>query len=135
MDGIGLLLLNAALTAFGFFVTAPILLNAISAFGVQKKFAEAMIQEGIIEEKEVRQMQPKKQAAGIIVAVIVLAAAGLTARRVDYGLLCLAFGFVMGLLKYRSILQFNSLTVKRFQNTYRDSYNAAKLNKYVDKMF
>ena len=41
----------------------------------------------------------------------------------------------MGLLKYRSILQFNSLTVKRFQNTYRDSYNAAKLNKYVDKMF
>ena len=135
MEGFGLFLVDALLTVFGFFVAAPILLNAISAFGVQKKFAEAMIQEGVIEEKEVRQMQPKKQAAGVIVATIVLAAAIFSASRVNYGLICLFFGFVMGLLKYRSILQFNSLTVKRFQNTYRDSYNAAKLNKYVDKMF
>ena len=135
MEGIGLLLLNAGLTAFGFFVCAPILLNAISAFGVQKRFAETMIQEGIIAEKEVRQMQPKKQLAGVIIAAVVLLAAFLVARGVSYGLICVFFGFAVGLIRYRRILQFNSLTVKRFQNTYRDAYNAAKLNKYVDKMF
>lgn len=135
MDNLGLLLLNAGLTAFGFFVCAPILLNAISTFGVQKRFAETMVQEGIIDEKEVRQMQPKKQLAGVIVAVVVLVAAFLVARHVNFGLICVFFGFAVGLVRYRRILQFNSLTVKRFQNTYRDSYNAAKLNKYVDKMF
>jgi len=135
MDNLGLLLLNAGLTAFGFFVCAPILLNAISAFGVQKRFAETMVQEGIIEEKEVRQMQPKKQLAGVIVAAVVLIAAFLVARRISFGLICVFFGFAVGLIRYRRILQFNSLTVKRFQNTYRESYNAAKLNKYVDKMF
>lgn len=135
MEGIGLLLLNAGLTAFGFFVTAPILLNAISTFGVQKKFAETMVQEGIIDGKEVRQMQPKKQLAGVIVAAVVLTAAALVSSRVDFGLICMSFGFLVGLVRYRKILQFNSLTVKRFQNTYRDSYDAKKLNKYVDKMF
>ena len=135
MDNMGLLLLNAGLTAFGFFVAAPILLNAISTFGVQKRFAEAMVAEGIIEEKHVREMQPKKQLAGVIVAAIVLIAAYFTASRIQFGLICLTFGFVVGLVRYRKVLQFNSLTVKRFQNTYRDSYNAAKMNKYVDKMF
>lgn len=135
MKGMGLLLLNAGLTAFGFFVAAPILLNAISTFGVQKKFAEAMIQEGVIAEKEVRQLQPKKQLAGVIVAAVVLAAAVLVSSRVSYGLICMSFGFLVGLVRYRKVLQFNSLTVKRFQNTYRDAYDAKKLNKYVDKMF
>jgi hypothetical protein len=135
MDNLGLLLLNAGLTAFGFFVAAPILLNTISTFGVQKRFAETMIAEGIIEEKHVRELQPKKQIAGVIISVIVLAAAYFTASRINFGLICLTFGFAVGLIRYRKILQFNSLTVKRFQNTYRDSYNAAKLNKYVDKMF
>lgn len=135
MDNLGLLLLNAGLTAFGFFVAAPILLNTISTFGVQKRFAETMIAEGIIEEKHVRELQPKKQIAGVIISVIVLAAAYFTASRISFGLICLTFGFAVGLVRYRKILQFNSLTVKRFQNTYRDSYNAARLNKYVDKMF
>lgn len=135
MDNLGLLLLNAGLTAFGFFVAAPILLNTISTFGVQKRFAETMIAEGIIEEKHVRELQPKKQIAGVIISVIVLAAAYFTASRIHFGLICLTFGFAVGLVRYRKILQFNSLTVKRFQNTYRDSYNAARLNKYVDKMF
>lgn len=135
MDNLGLLLLNAGLTAFGFFVCAPILLNAISTFTVQKRFAQAMVQEGIIEEKEVRQMQPKKQLAGCIIAAIVLVAAFLVGSRINFGVICVFFGFAVGLIRYRRILQFNSLTVKRFQNTYRDSYDAKKLNKYVDKMF
>jgi hypothetical protein len=134
MDNLGLLLLNAGLTAFGFFVCAPILLNAISTFTVQKRFAQAMVQEGIIEEKEVRQMQPKKQLAGCIIAAIVLAAAFLVGSRINFGVICVFFGFAVGLIRYRRILQFNTLTVKRFQNTYRDSYDAKKLNRYVDKM-
>lgn len=135
MEGFGLFIINAALTAFGFFVAAPILLNAVSTFGVQKKFAEAMVAEGVIDEPTVKQMQPKKQIAGVIIAAVVLVASSLVAWRMDFGLICLGFGFLLGLLKFRTILQFNSLTVKRFQNTYRDSYDAAKLNKYVNKMF
>ncbi len=135
MDNLGLLLLNAGLTAFGFFVCAPILLNAISTFTVQKRFAQAMVQEGIIEEKEVRQMQPKKQLAGCVIAAVVLVAAFLVGSRINFGAICVFFGFAVGLIRYRRILQFNTLTVKRFQNTYRDSYDAKKLNRYVDKMF
>ena len=135
MEGMGLLLLNAGLTAFGFFVAAPILLNTISTFGVQKRFAETMVQEGVIAEKEVRQMQPKKQLAGVIITAVVLIAAALVSSQVNYGLICMTFGFLVGLVRYRKVLQFNSLTVKRFQNTYRDAYDAKKLNKYVDKMF
>lgn len=135
MEGFSLFLVNAALTAFGFFVMAPILLNAVSTFGVQKQFAQAMVAEGIISEAEVKKMQPKKQIAGVIIAAVVLIAAAVTSRQVSYGTLCLGFGFLLGLVKYRTILQFNSLTVKRFQNTYKDAYDAKKLNKYVEKMF
>ncbi|MBE6989906.1 MAG: hypothetical protein E7426_04065 [Ruminococcaceae bacterium] len=135
MKDLTLLLLNAGLTAFGFFVAAPILLNAISTFGVQKRFAQAMIQEGIIEPHHVRELQPKKQLAGVIIAAIVLGAAYFTASRINFGLICLTFGFLVGLVRYRKVLQFNSLTVKRFQSTYRDLYDAGKMNRYVDKMF
>lgn len=135
MDEFGLFIVNALLTAVGFFVAAPVLLSAISTFTVQKRFAHTMIQEGIIEEKHVREVQPKKQIAGVIIAVLVIAAAILAACRVKFGLLCLLIGFAMGFLKFRNILQFNSLTVKRFQSTYQDSFNADKLNKYIDKMF
>lgn len=135
MGDLTLFLLNAGLTAFGFFVAAPILLNAISTFGVQKRFARAMVEEKIIEEKHVREMQPKKQLAGVLIAAVVLIAAFFTASRVQFGLICLTFGFLIGLIRYRRILQFNTLTVKRFQNTYRDQYDAARLNRYVDKMF
>ena len=38
-------------------------------------------------------------------------------------------------MKYRKVTQFNSLTVQRFKNTYKDCYDAKKLNAYVDKMF
>ena len=56
-------------------------------------------------------------------------------RAAPYGLICAVIGFVLGLVKYRKVLQFNSLTVQRFKNTFKDSFNADKLNRYVDKMF
>lgn len=136
MQGFGILLLNAVLTLFAFFAAAPITLSAISTLGVQKQFAKTMIDEGIIDEEEVKRIQPKKQAAGVVITIIVLAALILAAwRAAPYGPICAAVGFILGLVKYRKVLQFNSLTVQRFKNTYKDSYNAEKLNRYVDKMF
>lgn len=135
MDNLTLLLANVGVTAFSFFVAAPITLNAISTFGVQKRFARAMIEEGVVESAQVKEMEPKKQLAGVLVALIVLAALFYVATRVSFGLICLTVGLALGLFRYRKVLQFNSLTVKRFQNTYRDVYDAAKLNRYVDKMF
>ena len=136
MQGFGTLLLNAVLTLFAFFAAAPVTLSAISTFGVQKRFAEAMIAEGIITEESVKRIQPKKQTAGLIIAVIVVAALAIAAwRAAPYGPICAVVGMVLGLVKYRKVLQFNSLTVQRFMNTYKDNYNADKLNRYVDKMF
>ena len=136
MQGFGILLLNAVLTLFGFFAVAPIVLSAISTFGVQKRFAQAMIEEGIISAEEVKRVQPKKQTAGAIISVIVVAALVIAAwRAAPYGPICATVGTVLGLIKYRKVLQFNSLTVQRFKNTYKDSFNADKLNRYVDKMF
>ena len=42
---------------------------------------------------------------------------------------------VAGVLKYRNIIQFNSLTVQRFRNTYKDEMDLNKYNKYVDSHF
>ena len=135
MNDLSTLLLYAAVTAFSFFVAAPMALNAISAFTVQARFAEAMVKEGVIKEAQVKEMLPKKQIAGVIIAVICLAAALFAGTRTTLGLPCFGVGFLLGLLKYRDILKFNSLTVKRFQNTFRDQYNAEKMSRYVKRMF
>ncbi|MFQ9054110.1 MAG: hypothetical protein ACLR5H_14120 [Oscillospiraceae bacterium] len=42
---------------------------------------------------------------------------------------------MVGFLKYRQIVQFNSLTVKRFQNTYQGQMDVKKYNDYVNKTF
>ena len=135
MGDMTILLLNAALTAFGFFVVAPIFLSSVSTFTVQKKFAETMVEEKIIKAEKVREIQPKKQIAGVVIAVIVIIAAFFTASRINYGLICLAVGCLAGAVKFRNVVQFNTLTVKRFQNTYAGSYDEAKLKKYVNKIF
>ena len=135
MQDLPLLLLNAGLTAFGFFVAAPILLNCLSTFTVQKRFAETMIEEKIIKAEKVKELQPKKQIAGVIIAAVVICAAFITASRINYGLICVGVGFLAGLLKFRNIIQFNTLTVKRFQSTYAGSYDEAKLKKYVNRIF
>ena len=136
MEGFGILLLNAVLTLFAFFAAAPITLSAISTFGVQKRFAQTMVDEGIIAEEEVKRILPKKQGAGVVIAIVVLAALFIAAwRGAPYGPICAVVGMVLGLVKYRKVLQFNSLTVQRFKNTFKDSFNAEKLNRYVDKMF
>ena len=56
---------NAIIALFAFFVAAPMLLNAISLFTVQKRFAKVMVDEGVVKEETVRRLHPKKQVAGV----------------------------------------------------------------------
>ena len=136
MEGFGTFLWNAVITLFCFFALAPIVLSAISAFGVQKRFAQTMVDEGVISAEDVKMLLPKKQIAGVIVSVIVAAAVVYSCiQMLPFGPICAVFGLVAGIMKYRKILQFNSLTVQRFKSTFKDSYNAKKLNAYVDRMF
>jgi len=129
MEGFGIFLWNAVITLFSFLAVAPIVLSAVSQFGVQKRF-------GIISAEEVKLLQPKKQIAGVVISVIVVAALAYTCvKMLPYGPICALFGLAAGIMKYRKVLQFNSLTVQRFKTTYKDSYDAKKLNAYVDKMF
>lgn len=135
MDNFGILVLYAAIAAFSFFVGAPITLNSISTFGVQKKFSHDMIDRGIIKEADVKELEPKKQLMGVIIAVIVLAALLFVSLKIKMGLISMAIGLAVGLLRYRHILQFNNLTVKRFQNTYQGKYDKQKLKDYINKTF
>ena len=135
MDDFGILIIYAAIAAFSFFVAAPILLNSISTFGVQKQFANDMISKGIIKEDVVQEIQPKKQIAGIIIAIIVLAALLFASFKIRLGYISMAVGLLVGLLRFRHIVQFNNLTVKRFQSTYQGKYDTTKLNDYVKKTF
>lgn len=136
MSDFGTLLVNAAVTLFGFFAAAPMVLSTISTFGVQKRFAAVMVEEGVVKEADVKTLLPKKQLAGVVISLLVFAALFFTAwRMAPYGLICAVAGVGCGLLKYRKVVQFNSLTVKRFQSTFKDNYDAKKLNAYVDKHF
>ena len=60
-----LLLCNLLAALFAFFVAAPCIFNAISLFGVQKKFNQIMVDEGIIAAEEIQSLHPKKQTAGV----------------------------------------------------------------------
>ena len=64
---------NAIIALFAFFVAAPMLLNAISLFTVQKRFAKVMVDEGVVKEETVRRLHPKKQVAGVLISLLVLA--------------------------------------------------------------
>lgn len=130
------LILDAVLALFAFFAAAPVLLNTVAQFGVHKRFANTMVEEGIIAPEEVKLLLPKKQIAGVIISCIVLAVLGVTCyKTAPFGYLCAGVPFLVGLWKYRSVVQFNSYTVQRFQATFKDKYDVAKMNKYVDKMF
>ena len=93
MEGFGVFLWNAVITLFSFLAVAPIVLSAVSQFGVQKRFAQAMIDEGIISAEEVKLLQPKKQIAGVVISVIVVAALAYTCvKMLPYGPICALFG-------------------------------------------
>ena len=135
MENFEVLLLYAAIAAFSFFVAAPTVLNAVSAFGVQKKFAQDMIEHNIIDAEAVKEIEPKKQIAGLIISLVVLAALFFVSFRVNLGFISMGVGLLFGLLRFRHIVQFNNLTVKRFQNNYAGKYDKEKLKAYINKIF
>ena len=131
-----ILLVGIVDALFAFFVVAPILLNTASLFGVQKRFAQAMVEEGVIDADTVKQMQSKKQIAGVLISLVLFAVLLWTCwKSAPMGYLCGGVALVAGFLKYRKIVQYNSLTVKRFRNTYKDQMNVTKFNKFVDTHF
>lgn len=133
---LAILLVGIVDALFAFFVVAPILLNTASLFGVQKRFAQAMVEEGVIDADTVKQLQSKKQIAGVLISLVLFAVLLWTCwKSAPMGYLCGGVALVAGFLKYRKIVQYNSLTVKRFRNTYKDQMNVTKFNKFVDTHF
>ena len=136
MGDLAILLVGIVDALFAFFVVAPILLNSASLFGVQKRFAQAMVEEGVIDADTVKQMQSKKQIAGVLISLVLFAVLLWTCwKSAPMGYLCGGVALVAGFLKYRKIVQYNSLTVKTFRNTYKDHMDVKKFNKFVDTHF
>ena len=135
-SSISIFIVQAALALFTFFVAAPCVLNAISTFTVQARLAKALVEEGVITEADRRLLQPKKQIAGVVISVILVGAlVAVAARTAPYGFFSCGIAAIAGVLKYRRILEFNSLTVSRFKNTYQSVMNNNKYDQYVKKMF
>lgn len=136
MGDFGILLYYLVVTLFSFFVVGPCILNAISLFGVQKRFAKAMVEEGVISQEAVDRLHPKKQIAGVIISAAVTAALiYLAYRTAPIGYLCAAIAQIASIMKYYKIVQYNSLTVKRFRNSYQGELDAKKFNRFVEKNF
>lgn len=62
MGELTVLLIGVVDALFCLFVVAPMLLNTASLFGVQKQFAKAMVEEGVIDEATVKQLHPKSRS-------------------------------------------------------------------------
>jgi hypothetical protein len=136
MGDMGLLLYYVIIALFAFFVAAPCVLNAISLFGVQKRFAKAMVDEGIISQAAVDKLHPKKQLAGVLISTLVLGALLWFCYRLQpWGFAVGIVPLMVGFWKYRKVLEYNSLTVKRFRNSYQNELDAKKFNRYVEKTF
>ena len=63
MGDFGLLLYYTLGALFAFFVAAPFLLNAVSLFGVQKKFNQTMVDQGIISAEEIEALIVERKEA------------------------------------------------------------------------
>ena len=136
MGELSVLLIGVVDALFAFFVVAPIMLNTASLFGVQKRFAQVMVEEGVIDAETVKLLHPKKQIAGVLISVVLFAVLIWTCwKSAPMGYLCGGVALVAGFLKYRKIVQYNSLTVKTFRNTYKDHMDVQKFNKFVDTHF
>jgi len=136
MGDIGLLLYYAIVALFAFFVAAPCVLNAISLFGVQKRFAKVMVEEGVISQEAINKLHPKKQIAGVLISILVLGSLLWFCYRLQpWGFAVGIVPLMVGFWKYRKVLEYNSLTVKRFRNSYQNDLDAKKFNRYIEKNF
>jgi hypothetical protein len=137
MNGnMGQLIGDVLLVVFTFFGVVPVLLNTVSQFTVLKRFADEMVREGVIEEQKVKDLMPKKQIAGVAISALMLFVLfSACIKTAPFGWLCAGIPFILGLFKYRNIIEFNSFTVKRFQNNFKGEYDEKKLKKYIESHF
>lgn len=132
----GLLLYQLVIALFSFFVVAPCVLNAISLFGVQKKFNQTMVDKGIISADEIQKIHPKKQVASVIVAISVLGILFLFCWRLQVGaIIVAAIPLLLGFWKFRRVVEFNSLTARKFYSTYQKQLDEKKFDKYIKQNF
>lgn len=135
MGKFGLLLFYTLAALFAFFVAAPCLLNAVSLFGVQKKFNQTMVDEGVIAPEEIQKIHPKKQIASVVIAVLILAILAWFCFRLQAASVMAILPLLLGFWKYRKVLQFNSLTARKFYSTYQGHLDEKKFDKYIKKHF
>ena len=62
-EGLMIFIFQAIIALFAFFVVAPCVLNAVSLFTVQKRFAKTMIDLGVVQADVVHKLHPKKEIA------------------------------------------------------------------------
>ena len=67
-EGLMIFIFQAIIALFAFFVVAPCVLNAVSLFTVQKRFAKTMIDLGVVQADVVHKLHPKKEIAGVIIS-------------------------------------------------------------------
>lgn len=135
MGKFGLLLFYTLAALFAFFVAAPCLLNAVSLFGVQKKFNQTMVDEGVIASEEIQKIHPKKQIASVVIAVLILAILAWFCFRLQAASVMAILPLLLGFWKYRKVLQFSSLTARKFYSTYQGHLDEKKFDKYIKKHF
>lgn len=135
MGKFGLLFFYTLAALFAFFVAAPCLLNAVSLFGVQKKFNQTMVDEGVIASEEIQKIHPKKQIASVVIAVLILAILAWFCFRLQAASVMAILPLLLGFWKYRKVLQFNSLTARKFYSTYQGHLDEKKFDKYIKKHF
>ena len=94
------------------------------------------IQPGVDFEHETHLIDDHLLDSLSIISLVAVAAFGYGVwRQAPISYLSGGLPLVVGFLKYRQIVQFNSLTVKRFQNTYQGQMDVKKYNDYVNKTF
>ena len=132
----GVLVLDIAITLFSFFVTAPMVLNAISLFTVHRRFSYLMVNEGIAKEEDIKDIRRGKEIAGVIISAICLSIsvfAAIRGRAISW--VCILIGLLTGGLKYRKNLQYTSMTVDIFRKTYNGMFDKKKMDDFVQREF
>lgn len=133
------LLFDVVLTLFAFFVTGPMVLNAISQFTVQKKLMKRMIENGILPEDKVagaKDLYKSKKVAGVATSIVLLALVVVIAiKNAPWGYVCAAAGLALGIVKFRKACQYNSLATKNFKKSYRNFIDVKRFEKFEESEF
>ena len=119
-----------------FFILGPAIATCISQFTVQRKFNAIMIERGVVSAEEVKKLHPKKEAAGVIICLILTGVVTAICQKNDlFTLIFTAIALGFGVFKNRKVLEFNSFTAQRFKAAYGRVMDVKKFNQYIDETF